>query len=169
MGEKQAVWPSVAVRVGQRRAVQLMAVVEHQPAVRLNAVVETKSRCRQMIANHNLALGMTESVVLPCDLSTIEKHVAQASRYFSKKPLSVPKMKVLWVRGMIQFRFGSTRIGAATYRRVIAGFLKLGEIVDVALVSVSLGKQLHPSFFEHVHAELHVGHEGFSLHLIIAH
>ncbi len=43
---------------------------------------------------------------------------------------------------MIQMRFGSTRRGEATYRKAIGGFLQLGEIVDVALVSVTLGKQL---------------------------
>ncbi len=92
---------------------------------------------------HNLALGMTESVVPPDDLSTIERSLTQASRYFSSKPLSVPKMKVLWVRAMVQYRFGSTRRGEASYRKVIAGFLRLGEIVDVALASVSFGRHLY--------------------------
>ena len=92
---------------------------------------------------HNLASGMTQSVVPPRDLSVIERYLTQASRYFSSRPLSVPKLKVLWVRAMVMMRFGSTRRGEATYRRVIAGFLKLGEIVDVALASVSLGRQLH--------------------------
>ncbi len=92
---------------------------------------------------HNLACGMTESVVPPRDLSTIERHVTQASRYFSRKSLSVPKLKVLWLRGMIMFRFGSSRRGEATYRKIMSGFLKLGEIVDMALVGVSLGKHLY--------------------------
>ncbi len=92
---------------------------------------------------HNLASGVMKSVAPPRDLSTIEKYVTQASRLYSGKPLSVPKMKVLWLRGMIQFRFGSTRVGEASYRKAIAGFLKLGEVVDMALVSVSLGKYLH--------------------------
>ncbi len=92
---------------------------------------------------HNLALGIAESVVLPRDLSTVERYVTQASRYFSRKSLSVPKLKVLWLRGMIMMRFGSTRRGEATYRKVISGFLKLGKIVDVALVSVALGRHLH--------------------------
>lgn len=94
-------------------------------------------------AVHNLALGMTESAIPPRDLSTIEKYVTQATRYFSRKPLSVPKMKVLWVRGMIQMRFGSTRRGEATYRKVMRGFLKLGNIVDLALVGIALAKHLH--------------------------
>ncbi len=92
---------------------------------------------------HNLAFGMTESVVPAGDLSTIERYLSQASRYFSSRPLSVPKMKVLWVRAMVQYRFGSTRRGEASYRKAIAGFLKLGEIVDVALASVSFGRHLH--------------------------
>lgn len=92
---------------------------------------------------HNLALGMTESVVPPYDLATIEEYVAQASRFFSGKPLSVPKLKVLWLRGLIMMRFGSTRRGEALYRKVIAGFLKLGNIVEMALVSVTLAKHLH--------------------------
>ncbi len=89
---------------------------------------------------HNLALGMIESVVPPRDLSTIEKYMTQASRHFSSKPLSVPKLKISWVRSMIMMRFGSTRRGEATYRKVIAGFLKLGNIVDMALVSVTLAR-----------------------------
>ncbi len=92
---------------------------------------------------HNLAWGMTESVIPPRDLSTIEKYLTQASRYFSSKPLSVPKLKVLWLRGLIMMRFGSTRRGEATFRKAIDGFLKLGSIVEMALVSVTLGKHLH--------------------------
>ncbi len=92
---------------------------------------------------HNLALGMTQRVVPSRDLSTIEKYVTQAGRCFSGKHLSVPKLKVLWIRGMIMVRFGSTRRGEGAYRKVIGGFLKLGKIVDMALVSVTLGEHLH--------------------------
>ena len=91
---------------------------------------------------HNLALGLIQGVVPARDLSFIEKYLTQASRFFSRKPLSVPKLKTLWLRAMIMMRFGSTRRGEATYRRIIGGFLKLGNIVDLALVSVTLGRHL---------------------------
>ena len=91
---------------------------------------------------HNLAYGMTQGVVPSGDLSQIEVYVTQASRYFSGRPLSVPKLKVQWLRAMIMMRFGSTRRGEALYRKVIRGFMKLGNIVDMALVSVTLGKHL---------------------------
>ncbi len=92
---------------------------------------------------HNIALGMMQSVVPPRDLSVIEKHVTQASRYFSGKPLSVPKLKILWLRAMIMMRFGSTRRGEATYRKVMSGFLRLGNVVDMALVGVALGRHFY--------------------------
>ncbi len=94
-------------------------------------------------AVHNLAVGMTQSTISARDLSCVERSVTRASRTFSKKLLSAEKLKVCWLRGMIQIRFGSTRRGEATYRKVINGFLSLEEFVDVALVSVTLGKQLH--------------------------
>lgn len=100
---------------------------------------------------HNLALGIMESTVLPRDLSAIEKWITRATRYFSSRPLSVPKMKVLWLRGMVQCRFGSTRRGEASYQKAIDGFLKLGCVVEMALVSVTLGKRLYQ---EHRHEEL---------------
>ncbi len=93
-------------------------------------------------AVHNLMLGMSQSVIPSRDLSAVEKWVTQASRSFSRQLLSLPKLKVRWIQGTIQTRFGSTRRGEATYRKVIDGFLKLGETVDAALVSVTLGKQL---------------------------
>ncbi len=92
---------------------------------------------------HNVALCMMESVVPSRDLSRVEKYVAQASRYFSVKPRSVPKLKILWLRGMIMMRFGSTRRGEAAYRKAIVGFLALGNVVEMALVSVTLGRHLH--------------------------
>ncbi len=95
------------------------------------------------LAVHNLALGMVQGAVLSEDLSTIEKYVMQASRHFCSKPLSVPKLKVLWLLGMIRMRFGSTRIGEATYWKVRDGFITLGKAVDMALVSVTLGTYLH--------------------------
>ncbi len=91
---------------------------------------------------HNLAVGLMQGGLLADDLSCVERYVTRSSRSFAKKLLSVPKLKVCWIRGMIQMRFGSTRRGEATYRKTISGFLQLGEVVDVALVSVTLGKQL---------------------------
>ncbi len=94
-------------------------------------------------AVHNLALGMTQGGIPADDLSRVEKYVTRTCRSFTKKLLSAPKLKVCWMRGMIQMRFGSTRRGEATCRKVIDGFLSLGEVVDVALVNVTLGKQLY--------------------------
>ena len=94
-------------------------------------------------AVHNLALGMMQGVIPAADLSQVEKYVTRARRSFTKKLLSVPKMKVCWVLGMIQMRFGSTRRGEAAYKKTIDGYLQLGEIIDAVLVSVTLGKHLH--------------------------
>ncbi len=109
---------------------EAVACVDEKPAYRTFCTVV-----------HNLALGM-QSCIPASDLSTVERYVTQACRSFSKKLLSVSKLKVCWLRGMIQMRFGSTRRGEATHRKVIDGFLQLGEIVDVALVNVTLGRQL---------------------------
>ena len=94
-------------------------------------------------AVHNLALGMMKGGVPARDLCRVERYVTCASRSFTRKLLSVPKLKVCWVRGMIQMRFGSTRRGEASYKKAMDGFLQLGEILDVALLSVTLGKRLH--------------------------
>ncbi len=94
-------------------------------------------------AVHNLAGGMAQGAVPPSDLSAVERCVTQACRSFSKRLLSVSKLKVCWIRGMIQMRFGSIRRGEATFRKIIGGFLKLGEVVDMALVSVTHGRHLH--------------------------
>lgn len=91
---------------------------------------------------HNLAMGMMQGGLLADDLSCVERYVTRAGRSFSKKLLSVPKLKVCWIRALIMVRFGSTRRGEAMYRKMISGFLQLGEIVDVAFVRVTLGKQL---------------------------
>ncbi len=95
------------------------------------------------VAVHNLALGMMQGAVPSEDLSAIEGYVTQANRCFCSKPLSVPKLKVLWLLGTIRMRFGSTRIGEKTYRKARDGFITLGKVIDMALVSVTLGTFLH--------------------------
>ncbi|MCP3963201.1 MAG: tetratricopeptide repeat protein [bacterium] len=92
---------------------------------------------------HNLVLGITEGAVYSGDLSLIEHHVAQSKKFFSRKPLSHPKLKILWLQGMIMMRFGSTRRGEAAFRKAIEGFLKLNNIVEMALVSITLSRHLH--------------------------
>ena len=94
-------------------------------------------------AIHNLALGMMRGAIPARDLSAVERHLTRASRSFTKKLLSVAKLKVCWVRGMIQMRFGSTRRGEASYLKAMGGFYQLGEVADVALVGLTHGKQLH--------------------------
>ena len=93
-------------------------------------------------ALHNLAVGVMRGGVPARELSQVEGYVTRACRSSSKELLSVPKLKMCWARGMIQIRFGSTRRGEATYRKTMDGFLKLGEIVDLALVRVTLGRHL---------------------------
>lgn len=91
-------------------------------------------------AVHNLACGMVVGAVLPRTLGNIERYVAQARRFFNKKPRSLPKMKLLWLQGMVMMRFGSIRSGEKALFRVQSGFLRMNNIVEMALVNITLAQ-----------------------------
>ncbi len=94
-------------------------------------------------AIHNIATGLMRGAIPARELSRVEGVLTKVSRSMSKKLLSVSKLKVRWVLGLIQTRFGSTRRAEATYGKVMNGFFSLGEVIDAVLVGVTLGKQLH--------------------------
>ena len=95
-----------------------------------------------LCASHNLACGLVAYTIDPRSLSVIERCLRQARKCLSKRPRSLPKLRLIWLEGMIMIRFGSTRRGEAALKTARQGFIDLQAPYDMALVSLVLGRYL---------------------------
>ncbi len=93
-------------------------------------------------AEHDLACGLFKRALDSTALSEIEIYVNRARKQLSGRPRSLPKLKLLFLQGMICMRFGSTRRGEAIFRKARVGFIDMASPFDMALVSVELGRYL---------------------------
>ena len=95
-----------------------------------------------LCAEHNLACDLVEHTIDPQSLSVIERHLSQARRLLTSRRRSLPKLRVLWLQGMIFMRFGSERRGERAYRDARNGFIEMEAPFEMALVSLAIGEYL---------------------------
>ena len=96
-------------------------------------------------ATHNLACGLVANTVDPRSLSAVERCLRQARKFLSKRPRSLPKLRLIWLEGVIMIRFGSTRRGEVALMTARRSFIEMEAPFDMALVSLALGKYLSQS------------------------
>ena len=97
------------------------------------------------VASHNLACSLVERAVGPRSLARVEKYLNQARKFLAKRPRSLQKLRLIWLRGMIMIRFGSTRRGEAALQSARRGFIEMEAAFDMAMVSLELGRYFHQS------------------------
>ncbi len=95
-----------------------------------------------LCAEHNLACDLVGHPIDSMSLSTIEGHLSRARKLLTSRRRSLPKLRVLWLQGMICMRFGSTRRGMRALNHARRGFIDMEAPFEMALVSLAIGEHL---------------------------
>ncbi len=90
------------------------------------------------MAVNNLSYALTQRAAHPEDLAAAVQYLRQACRLLRGERLSLPKLTLKWIQGLIFCRLGSLQRGEEFLESARQGLIELKAPLEVALVSLDL-------------------------------